>query len=309
MNVASGGEPGTSGVSEPGVSGSVVHSPPRRWSSRPDPDIQPVNMHYFGGSGEPLIIAHAAGFCADAYAPVANELQNRFEVWGMDLRGHGDSPVPAGGDFSWDGMARDVLTVVRALGRGPAAFFGHSLGGGAGLRAEALVPGTFSSMYVYEPAVLPDIDGIDVASRDMAKLVRRRRSVFGSRAEAALRLSARPPFDTMCADALVAFTQYGLREIDGRAYELKCSPENEAMVYESLDKITVAQIADVSVPVMLAIGERENGLPALAAPMIMSALSDARLVGYPNLGHLGPFERPRQVAADAADHVTRRRSR
>ncbi len=271
-------------------------------------DGQQGCAHHFGGCGPLLLIAHAAGFCAGAYAPLAAELVDRFEVWGVDLRGHGDSPAPAG-DFSWDGMARDVRTVVAGLGRGPAAFFGHSLGGGAGMRAEALAPGTFTSIYVYEPAVLPRIAGVGAAGSAMSAKVRQRRAVFSSRVEAVARLSARTPFDTMCADALDAFATYGLRDNADGTVGLKCAPTNEALVYEAANKITVEQVAGVSAPVLLGMGEREQGLPAAAAPLIMSALADARLVSYPGLGHLGPFESPSRVAVDVADHLGRRSNR
>lgn len=272
-------------------------------------DGQPVSAHHLGGSGELLIVAHAAGFCGGAYAPMAEELADRFEVWAVDLRGHGDSPAPADGDFSWEGMARDILTVVAHLGRESTVFFGHSLGGGAGLRAESLVPGTFSAMYVYEPAVLPSLEGIGAMSADMGKLARQRRAVFTSRDEAIARLGSRPPYDTMCADALRAYVTHGTHGVDrngdGTGYRLKCTPEVEARIYEAPSKITVDEISDVSVPVMIGIGERERGLPALAAPMVLAALAEGRSESYPELGHLGPFEDPALVAERVARHLGR----
>ena len=288
-------------------------------------DGRPVIAHHLGGSGPLLIVAHAAGFCGGAYAPMAAELADRFEVWAIDLRGHGDSPAPADGDFSWEGMARDVLTVVEGLtaglDRGPAVFFGHSLGGGAGMRAESLAPGTFSAIYVYEPAVLPALDGIGAMSSGMGKLARQRRAMFASREEAISRLGSRPPYDTMCDEALLAYITYGTHDgaLDGSpdgsadglpdgaalSCRLKCTPENEAGVYEAASKITIDQIAGVSVPVMIGIGDRERGLAALAAPMVLAALSDARSESFPELGHLGPFENPALVAAHVARHLGR----
>lgn len=268
-------------------------------------DGQEVSAHHLGGEGELLVVAHAAGFCGGVYAPMAALLADRFEVWAVDLRGHGDSPAPIDGDFSWEGMARDVLTVVTGLGRGRAVFFGHSLGGGAGLRAESLAPGTFSAIYVYEPAVLPALEGVGAMSSDMGRLARQRRSVFASHDEAVARLGSRPPYDTMSEAALRAYLTYGTHNGDGAGYRLKCTPENEACVYEAPSKITIEQIAGVSVPVMIGIGERERGLPALAAPMLLAALPDGRSESYASLGHLGPFEDPALVAERVARHLGR----
>lgn len=267
------------------------------------PDGQRVSAHHLGGRGEPLLVAHAAGFCGGAYAPMAETLADRFEVWALDLRGHGDSPAPADGDFSWDGMARDVRTVVTGLDRGPVAFFGHSLGGASGMRAEALWPGTLTAIYVYEPAVLPPIDGVAEASAEMARITRQRRSVFASREEAVARLSARPPYDSMSAEALRAYVLHGTRNGDGSTYRLKCDPEHEARVFEATRKITVEQVATIDVPVLVGMGEREPGLPSAAAPLITAAVPTARVERYPELGHLGPFEDPARIAARVAEHL------
>jgi pimeloyl-ACP methyl ester carboxylesterase len=205
-------------------------------------------------------------------------------------------------------MARDVQTVVAGLDRGPVAFFGHSLGGAAGMLAEALTPGTVSAIYVYEPAVLAGVDGIDTASAEMARLTRARRAVVASREDAVARLGSRPPYDTMLPEALLAYVThgtvaYGTRNGDGSTYRLKCDPENEARVYEAPSKITVDQVAGIPVPVLIGMGEREPGLPAAAAPLIAAALG-ARLESYPDLGHMGPFENPVLIADRVARHMS-----
>lgn len=260
-----------------------------------------VRAHDFGGHGQPLIIAHAAGFCGGAYALLAGQLRDRFHVWALDLRGHGDSAVPPDRNFSWQAMAHDVVAVATGLDLGPAVLFGHSLGGAAGLRAEALSPGTFTSIYVYEPAVMPDAESVTGVSTEMSEMVRQRRAVFASRAEAVARLSSRPPYDTMCAGALDAFVHHGTR-ITGAGVELKCTPESEALTYESPDKITVADVASVRVPVLLGVGGRDDALPARTVPRILAAMPNAQLARYENLGHMGPHEDPVSVAADAARH-------
>lgn len=270
------------------------------------PDGQRVSVHHLGGRGEPLLVAHAAGFCGGAYQPLADELTSRFEVWALDLRGHGDSPAPDGGDFAWDGMARDVRTAVAGLDRGPMAFVGHSLGGASGMRAEALWPGTLTGVYVYEPAVLPPletIEGIAETSAMMAAMTRQRRAAWSSREEAVARLGARPPYAAICPAALRAYVRHGTRNGDGPTVWLKCDPEHEARVYEAPAKITVEQIAGIRVPVLVGMGERDPGLPSSAAPLITAAVPGARVESYPGLGHFGPLEDPALVAARAAEHL------
>ncbi len=270
------------------------------------PDGQRVGVHHLGGRGAPLLVAHAAGFCGGAYQPLADHLADRFEVWALDLRGHGDSPAPDGGDFAWDGMARDVRTAVTGLDRGPVAFVGHSLGGASGMRAEALWPGTLTGVYVYEPAVLPPLEsipGIAETSAMMATMTRARRGGWPSREEAVARLGARPPYDAICPEALRAYVRHGTRELPDGHVLLKCDPEHEARVYEAPAKITVEQIAGIRVPVVIGMGERDPGLPSSAAPLITAAVPGARVERYPGLGHFGPLEDPELVAARAVAHL------
>ena len=103
-------------------------------------------MYEFGGAGQPLLMAHATGFCATMYRPLAAELVEQFRVVALDFRGHGRSARPGNDDFGWDRMAQDVLAVIDRLGTKPAAGFGHSMGGAALLMAEERRPGTFDRL-------------------------------------------------------------------------------------------------------------------------------------------------------------------
>ena len=49
----------------------------------------------WGGSGPPAHFAHATGFCAGAYTPIAENLGRRLRVLGMDDRGHGRTTAAA----------------------------------------------------------------------------------------------------------------------------------------------------------------------------------------------------------------------
>ena len=75
-----------------------------------------VSVHFThpGGDGPPLLLAHATGFCADVWRPVAAALAGDFDCWALDFRGHGRSDVPASGSFDWEGTADDVLAVIDA---------------------------------------------------------------------------------------------------------------------------------------------------------------------------------------------------
>src|SRR3954462_1894529 len=91
-----------------------------------------VAVHDMGGAGDapPLLIAHATGFSGPCYQQLAAALVERFHVWAIDFRGHGDSSEPDDGDYAWTGMADDLLAATDAVGVERWYGFGHSLGGG-----------------------------------------------------------------------------------------------------------------------------------------------------------------------------------
>ena len=111
-------------------------------------------------------------------AAVRDHLRSHH-AYAPDLRGHGDATPPLSGDFAWTGFADDVLAIVDALGFEDLDAVGHSKGGAALLLAEARRPGTFRSLYLYEPVVMPAQWAADtVGSNPLAEGALRRRPVF-----------------------------------------------------------------------------------------------------------------------------------
>lgn len=264
----------------------------------PSTDGVDLELHELGGEGPTLLIAHATGFCAGAYRPLAAALAARFHVWAVDFRAHGDSGRPQGGDLSWRGMADDVLAVVEVLGGGPVLGVGHSMGGACLMAAEHRVPGTLRAAWLFEPIIVPD--GWDTfGDNPMAASARRRRPGFATRLEALARYAGRPPLGAFRADVLSAYTEHGFVEASDGSVTLKCAPEDEAAVFEAPGKPRIAEMGAVTTPTVVACGARDTGPgPALFAPAVADALPNGELVRYRHLGHFGPFQDPDTVGDD-----------
>jgi pimeloyl-ACP methyl ester carboxylesterase len=263
-----------------------------------------IAAYEFGGTGPPLLLAHATGFCATMYRPLGMELVDRFRVVALDFRGHGRSARPDNDDFGWDRMAEDVLAVIERVGS-PTAGFGHSMGGAALLMAEERRPGTFRSLFLFEPIVFPD-DFEPTAPGLMADLARSRRSTFPSRADALARYASRPPLNTMRIEVLNAYVTDGFVGLPDGSVRLACLPDDEARTFESETKVHASNVADVATPVAVAVGHDEEGPnPARLGRGLVAALPHAELVHRPELGHLGPFQDPVHVAEDVRAHAQR----
>lgn len=94
------------------------------------------------GHGEaPLVLLlHGGGQTRHAWTGTANHLLGAgFDVGSYDARGHGDSDWAEDKDYSLPAHGRDLVAVLRAIGR-PAALVGASMGGISALFAAAAAP-------------------------------------------------------------------------------------------------------------------------------------------------------------------------
>lgn len=254
----------------------------------------------------PLLLVHATGFCAAAYRPMFAVLGERFDVWALDVRSHGDSTDSADLSVSWRGTAQDVTAAVTAIDRGPVLGLGHSMGGASLIGAELDQPGTLAALYAYEPIVFPRSWLQDPGPNPLAESARRRRPVFASRSEAIHRYASRPPLGRFRADALHDYVDGGFEELADGSVTLKCKPAQEAATFDAPDKITIEELSAVTVPTRIARGGRDlSGPPAQVAEPVSQALPRGELVTLAHLTHFGPFEDPDTVAEDARSFLSR----
>ena len=80
------------------------------------------------GTGPALFMVHGVGARRALWAALTERLAQGFTCISYDLRGHGDSPVPAA-PFSLDDLVDDLEALRARLGIDKARVIGHSLGG------------------------------------------------------------------------------------------------------------------------------------------------------------------------------------
>jgi pimeloyl-ACP methyl ester carboxylesterase len=79
------------------------------------------------GHGEPLVLLHGLFGSADNWFGVAPKLAEKFHVFILDLRNHGQSPHAA--EMTYPQMAADVAKFFTTHHLATAAVIGHSMGG------------------------------------------------------------------------------------------------------------------------------------------------------------------------------------
>lgn len=104
---------------------------------------QRLKMHYVVWGDEakpPLILIHGTRDHARSWDRTAADLVDRFCVYAVDLRGHGDSSWAQGGNYSIIDYALDIHALGETIGRAPYTIIGHSLGGGVALQYAGTFP-------------------------------------------------------------------------------------------------------------------------------------------------------------------------
>jgi len=152
---------------------------------------------YFGGEGQPpLVILHGLLGSSRNWTTAGKLLARSFEVFALDLRGHGDSSwaPPSERDYSFTACAADVTAWLEAKGVSRPILLGHSFGGKIAMRVAVDSPTRCRAL------VVADIAPRDYAphhveafaamrSLDLAKLT--------SRAEAEEKLKAQLPDENL----------------------------------------------------------------------------------------------------------------
>jgi pimeloyl-ACP methyl ester carboxylesterase len=270
-----------------------------------------IAVHDLGGSGEPLLIAHATGFHGRAYAPLAQGLQGGFRRASIDERGHGLSGLPQNLDFDWNDFALDVLAGLSVFGSGastdigPFFGFGHSAGATALLIAEVMRPGTFRGIYCFEPVIFPSEEPLPpMPDNPLSLAARRRRDVFPSRETAFNNYRSKPPLETFDEAALRAYVEHGFEDLPDGSVRLRCRPEHEAVIYASGAASGVYQrLGEVACPIVLAGGAKSESIPRDLLELVAKQLPRAEIEIFEGIGHFGPLEDPHRVAASVGEHL------
>ncbi len=277
--------------------------PHPRWDRCLTPDGLRIAVYDFGGHGEDALLVHATGFCAEVLGPLARGLQDRYHCWGVDLRAHGRSDRPPDGNFAWSGFCTDVLAAIDHLGLSRPFGFGHSCGGAAVLLAEEARPGTFTSLYCFEPVVFEEPPGGLVIDNPLSRSARRRRETFPSAEDAFLNFSSKPPFADIDPEVLGIYVESGFGVVppdeggEGTTLRLRCRRDDEAEIYaQGTSHGAFRRLGEITCPVTLCCGERSDAF----GPAFMQADADqirrSTVEIAPKIGHFGPLQEPSWVA-------------
>jgi pimeloyl-ACP methyl ester carboxylesterase len=273
-----------------------------------------------------LVFSHGFSIDMTAWHYQWKELSRDYRCVLYDQRGHGQSSLATGGDYSLDALAKDLMAVLDAEARvGPVVLIGHSMGGIAVLAFASRFPDEFGSRV--EGVVLADTTASNVVEelvgqfgllasaagwRAVQRLARNPRLVYRLRARALDR------------GADLAFLVARLTNFNPEApaslvdYVVGVAARAPAEVWTHLMASLVdvdlrPALGNVTVPALVIVGDGDRLTPPGASRALQRALPDARLAVIPRAGHAAMLERHREfnsiVSAFLRETIGRRRER
>lgn len=116
-----------------------------------------IRLHYHrtGAGDKPaLVLLHGITDSGLCWSPVAQALENDYDVIMVDARGHGQSDAPETG-YGWRDHAADVIGLLDALALPRPSLLGHSMGATTAAGVASLAPGRLACVVLEDPPWRP----------------------------------------------------------------------------------------------------------------------------------------------------------
>jgi pimeloyl-ACP methyl ester carboxylesterase len=232
------------------------------------------------GSGPPVVLLHAGVADRTMWDEHLQPLADAgFRAVALDLPGFGQAPLPQAEDAPW----ADVLRTLDELGIERAAFVGNSFGGAVALRAALIAPDRVWALVLCSappPGLVPSPELAAAWEAENAALDR-------GDIEGAVRA---------VVDAwTLPDASDGLRErvaaMQRRAFHLQAK---DSTAVEAADPVEqhAGGLAQLDVPALVAVGERDKRDFLEGAEMLARTLPRGRHTVIEHAGHLAPLETP-----------------
>jgi len=233
------------------------------------------------GAGPVVVLLHAGiadrTMWREHLAPLADA---GYRALALDMRGFGEAAIVAGPQAPWE----DVRATLALLGIGRAALVGNSFGGAVALRIALLAPELVSSLVL-----------ISAPSPTMADPSERLAAVWAAEGAALERDDLDSAVEAIVNGWTLPDAPAPLRahvaQMQRRALILQNATPEVSEAPDPLEE-NPEQLANVTAPTLVAVGEHDMVDFLAAADVMAEAIPGARRELIAGAGHLAPLETP-----------------
>jgi 3-oxoadipate enol-lactonase len=232
------------------------------------------------GHGNPIIFLHGYPLDHTIWLPLVPLMEKETRLILPDLRGHGQSPYPAG-TYSMQLMAMDILVLMDKLNIPQAVLAGHSMGGYVALSFARDYPERLAGLALVASHCFADSPEQQKNRLETAHKVEQFCRVDFIAESMILNLTADPSL------------QEGLKKL-----MLNARPNGVAGVLRGMAKRegTCDVFRTLNKPVVFVAGEKDQLIPLQRSKEMATGLKKSWLEIIPNAGHMPMLEAPSLVA-------------
>ena len=240
-----------------------------------------VKMHYSeAGQGTPVVLLHGFPLSSALWRQQQEQLAGRYRVITPDLRGHGQSPAPAG-VYEMESLARDVLALLDSLNIERAVIMGHSMGGYVTLAAWKLAPERLLAIGLIDSQASADTDEGRQRRLQLAQDVAAKGNQVAAEAMLprlfAVGLAAGDPIWEQVREVILKTPLTG---IIGALNGMAVRHDSTAM------------LPAITVPALVVAGDKDQIIPLAKAQALAAGMPHATLEVIASAGHMTMLEQP-----------------
>ncbi|MFP3977168.1 MULTISPECIES: alpha/beta fold hydrolase [Marinobacter] len=109
-------------------------------------------------NGDTIVLVHGFGANKDNWTRIARELTDDFNVYAIDLPGHGESSKPLDLGYRFEEQVAHLAGIIEALGISEMHMMGNSMGGGITALYTATHPEQIKTAVLFDPAGILDFE-------------------------------------------------------------------------------------------------------------------------------------------------------
>lgn len=239
-----------------------------------------------GHGEETIVFSHGCLMTHEMYRAQIDALKDRYRCIAYDHRGHGKSRA-LNDQYSMEDIYHDGEALIAALDCGPCHFVGMSTGGFVGLRLGFRRSDLLKSLILIDTSTEGE-GGKRLREYNVMLFVLRTLG-YGPvlfRAFAKL-FGAKFLNDPARRDEVELWKEIVQKHDRHAIYKF-----GKGIFYRD---VVVAQLAQITTPTVVLIGENDIATPIQYSEQIVAAIPDATLHKIPNSGHTSPVEAPTAV--------------
>jgi pimeloyl-ACP methyl ester carboxylesterase len=256
----------------------IPHDPSVRYVSR-QTVLRGMRFHFseWGDpAAPPVVLLHGGNQSCHSWDLVSLHLSDRYHVFALDQRGHGDTEWSKELDYSMAAMAADVLAFLEAERIERPIVFGHSMGGRVTLETMLEAPDAARAVVLVDVGPEMSPEGVKVVTDFIVHNIE-----FDDLEVFLDNVVKYDPFRTR--EHIARTVKYNLMQrVDGK-YVSKA--DHRRRVGGAARQVSAEDFTGVSVPVLLIRGEKSEVLLPDAAERFVASLPNGRMVTVDNVGH------------------------